>query len=133
MADLAPALIWVADSDGRRVFTNNGWTSYTGRPVQDELGDGWLDRIHPEDRRRYLEVAGGAMAGRVGWEVEFRLGRADGAFHWLLERAVPIGAGESFAGYVGSCTDINARFRETERQSLARRARRGAGPGDRLG
>jgi anti-anti-sigma factor len=60
----------------------------------------------------------GSRARRAGWEIEFRLGRADGAFHWLLERAVPIGAEESFAGYVGSCTDINARFRETERQTL---------------
>ncbi|MDQ1660880.1 MAG: hypothetical protein QOJ68_860 [Blastococcus sp.] len=118
MADLAPALIWVTDADGQRVFTNRGWTSYTGRSVQDELGTGWLDRVHPEDRQRYLDVVGDARAAGRGWEIEFRLGRADGAFHWLLERAAPIGAGEAFAGYVGSCTDINARFRETERQTL---------------
>ena len=50
---------------------------------------------------------------RAGWEIEYRLRRADGAYHWLLERAVPIGAGQSAAGYVGSCTDINARYRES--------------------
>jgi serine phosphatase RsbU (regulator of sigma subunit)/anti-sigma regulatory factor (Ser/Thr protein kinase) len=59
-----------------------------------------------------------AVRQRTGWEVDFRLRRADGAYHWLLERAVPIGSAESFVGFVGSCTDINARHRETERQTL---------------
>jgi anti-anti-sigma factor len=118
MADLAPALIWVADPDGRRVFVNRGWTEFTGRPAREEVGDGWGQGLHPEDRDRYAEVVAAATAGREGWEVDVRLRRADGTYHWLLERAAPIGAGETFAGYVGSCTDINARTRETARQTL---------------
>jgi PAS domain S-box-containing protein len=118
MADLAPALIWVMDPAGRRIFVNRGWTAFTGREADDELGDGWRDALHPQDSDRYTEVVATAAAEGRGWEVEFRLRRDDGAYHWLLERAVPIGAGETFAGYVGSCTDINARYRETERQTL---------------
>jgi PAS domain S-box-containing protein len=118
MADLAPALIWVADPDGRRVFVNRGWTEFTGRPAREEVGDGWAQGLHPEDRERYAEVVAAARARREGWEVDVRLRRADGTYHWLLERAAPIGAGENSAGYVGSCTDINARIRETARQTL---------------
>ncbi|GAA3179306.1 hypothetical protein GCM10010531_36650 [Blastococcus jejuensis] len=118
MADLAPALIWVADPDGGRIFVNQGWSQFTGRPVAAELDRGWEERLHPEDAPRYLAVVGAAAERREGWEVEFRLRRSDGAYHWLLERAVPIGSGADFAGFVGSCTDINARFRETERQML---------------
>ena len=97
---------------------NQGWAQFTGRPVGEELDRGWRDRLHPEDELRYRETVARGGEGREGWEVEFRLQRSDGAYHWLLERAVPIGAGKSFAGYVGSCTDINARFLETERQTL---------------
>ncbi|WNV75768.1 SpoIIE family protein phosphatase [Geodermatophilus sp. DSM 44513] len=118
MADLAPALIWVADRDGRRVFVNRGWTEFTGRPAREEVGDGWVQGVHPDDRDRYGAVVAAATARRGGWEVDVRLRRADGAYHWVLERAAPIGAGETFAGYVGSCTDINARTRETARQAL---------------
>jgi anti-anti-sigma factor len=118
MADLAPALIWVAEPGGRRVFVNQGWSQFTGRGVRAERDRGWEERLHPEDAPRYREVVRAATDRREGWEVEFRLRRRDGAFHWLLERAVPIGSGESFAGHVGSCTDINARHRETERQML---------------
>ncbi|MGY1662552.1 SpoIIE family protein phosphatase [Geodermatophilus sp. SYSU D00705] len=118
MADLAPALIWLADAEGRRTFVNRGWTQFTGRPAREELGEGWTDRLHPEDRDRYAAAVAEARERREGWEVEFRLRRADGAYHWLLERAAPIGTGDTPAGHVGSCTDVNARIRETERQTL---------------
>ncbi|PWW22066.1 anti-anti-sigma factor [Geodermatophilus normandii] len=116
MADLAPALIWVADGSGRREFLNAAWTAFTGRPPEAELGDGWQTGLHPDDAGRYAATVAAATAAGEGWEVEFRLRRADGAYHWLLERAVPIGG--TAGGWVGSCTDINARYRETERQSL---------------
>ena len=121
MADLAPALIWVADPRGARVFVNRGWQQFTDRSA-DELGDGWQAGLHPEDRQRYLDTVVAAAAEHQGWEVEFRLRRADGVYRWLLERAVAIGPTD---GWVGSCTDINARYRESERQALL--ARFGAG------
>jgi anti-anti-sigma factor len=121
MADVAPALIWLSDDRGRRTFVNRGWRQFTGHTVDDELGSGWLDGLHPDDRQGYEQTVATATVEHRGWEAEFRLRRADGAYHWLLERAVPLGAGTSFAGYVGSCTDINARYRETERQTLLAR------------
>ncbi|WP_369257187.1 SpoIIE family protein phosphatase [Geodermatophilus amargosae] len=116
MADLAPALIWVADGTGRREFLNAAWTAFTGRSVEAERGEGWQAGLHPDDARRYTATVAAATTAGEGWEVEFRLRRADGAHHWLLERAVPIGG--TAGGWVGSCTDINARYRETERQTL---------------
>jgi PAS domain S-box-containing protein len=121
IADLAPALIWVAGPDGARGFVNAGWRQFTGRAA-DEPGADWQEGLHPEDRARYRQTVTTAMAAHRGWEVEFRLRRADGVYRWLLERAVPIGPTE---GWVGSCTDINVRYRESERQGLL--ARFGAG------
>ena len=121
MADLAPALIWVADPSGARVFVNRGWQQFTDRSA-DELGDGWQAGLHPQDRQRYRDTVAAAVAEHRGWEIEFRLRRADGVYRWLLERAVAIGPTD---GWVGSCTDINARYRESERQALL--ARFGAG------
>ena len=94
-----------------------GWRQFTGRAA-DEPGADWQAGLHPQDQQRYREAVAAAMAADRGWEVEFRLRRADGVYRWLLERAVPIGPTE---GWVGSCTDINARYRESERQTLLAR------------
>ncbi len=118
MADLAPALIWVADAAGGRTLINQGWRQFTGRDVSGELGSGWETGLHPDDRARYTTAVSDAVKKRSGWEVEFRLRRGDGAYHWFLERAVPIGSGQKVVGFVGTCTDINAQFRESERQAL---------------
>ncbi len=120
MADLAPALIWVSDPDGARVFVNAGWRRFTGRESADELGEGWADALHPADRDVYRDTVRAARAAGLPWEVEYRLRRHDGAYHWLVEQAVPLpdAAAGRTAGWVGSCVDINARYREAERQRL---------------
>src|SRR4051794_31422405 len=116
MADLAPALIWVTDKSGRRIFLNAGWQEFTGSPGAEDLENHWRGRLHPDDEERYLDLVRAAAAEHRPWEVEYRLRRADGAYHWLLERAAPLGGGADHGGYVGSCTDINSRYRESQRQ-----------------
>jgi anti-anti-sigma factor len=121
MADLAPAMIWAADPDGARVFHNAGWRRFTGRAESDEHGDGWQDGLHPDDRDRYREVTHAAMAAGEGWEVEFRLRRADDAFRRVVEHAVPLPGEHGVSGWVGSCVDVNARALEADRQRLLAR------------
>src|SRR3712207_5616543 len=111
-------LLFLQAEDGIRYIGVTGVQTCALPISTAELGDGWRDGLHPEDRQRYLEIIAAATAARKPWEIEYRLCRADGNYHWLLEHAVPVGAGSGFAGYVGSCTDINARYRETERQML---------------
>ncbi|MGY1708998.1 SpoIIE family protein phosphatase [Geodermatophilus sp. SYSU D00758] len=117
LADLAPALVWLADGDGSRVFVNSGWTAFTGRDPGSELGDGWRAGVHPDDLAGYEGTVAAARAEGVGWEVEYRLRRADGTYHWVLERAAPV-PGEPAGGVMAVCTDIDVRYRESERQAL---------------
>ncbi|PVY96510.1 ATP-binding protein [Actinomycetospora cinnamomea] len=121
MADLAPAMIWVADPDGGRTFHNAGWRRFTGRDEGEERGDGWQDGLHPDDRDRYHEVTAAAMAAGEGWEIEFRLRRGDGAHHRVVEHAVPLPGEEGVSGWVGSCVDVNARALEADRHRLLAR------------
>ena len=119
MADLAPALIWVADAHGGRTFLNQGWRQFTGRRVSGELGSGWETGLHPEDRERYR---GGrrrprcrtAPAGR--WSSGCAAGTAPTT--GSSSGRCPSAAGTGVVGFVGTCTDINAQFRESERQAL---------------
>lgn len=120
MADAAPVLIWLADAAGRRTFFNQTWHSFTGRTRIQELGEGWLSGVHPDDRAAVAAATRGHASADAVEAREYRLRGADGQYRWLLERSgVRHDATGTYAGMVGSCTDITDRKRvETEREQL---------------
>ena len=110
MADSAPAYIWLAGPDKRCTWFNKQWLDFTGRSLQQELGDGWEAGVHPDDFAHYLETYARSFDRREAFEIEYRVRRADGQYRWLLDRGVPnIGPHGDFLGYVGSCVDISER------------------------
>ncbi len=110
ITDIAPVLLWVTDPDGLLTYVNKHWLDFTGQRVETELGDGWKDGIHPDDRHPYATASNDAFARRQPFRTELRLRRFDGKFRWLLDVASPMhDATGAFAGYVGSCLDITDR------------------------
>ena len=100
-ADAVPALVWTSDQDGRCSFVNDAWLAFTGRSLEQELGDGWHEVVHPDDRQRRVE----ALKNALPYELEFRLLRQDGEYRFVHERAVLATGG----GLVGSCMDVHER------------------------
>ena len=131
MADAAPVLLWVTDEKGAGIYFNQGWLDYTGRSIEQELGDGWADGIHPDEKRAALARWAEWFTRRERFQTEFRLRKSDGTYGWLLgtgaPRFLPDG---TFAGFTGSCIDISELKRaEDDRAELLRReqsARRAA-------
>lgn len=110
LADHAPVLIWLADAHRRFVWFNQQWLDFTGRPMDEELGNGWTERLHPDDREPTLRVYDAAFSSRRGFEIEFRLLRNDGEYRWILSQGQPrTDADQSFEGFIGSCIDVSDR------------------------
>jgi PAS domain S-box-containing protein len=110
MSDTAPVMIWMDDTDKRCTYFNKPWLDFTGRPLSAELGHGWADGVHAEDRGRCLETYTQAFDRREPLRTEFRLRASDGEYHWLLDIGVPrFNSDGSFAGYIGSCIDVTER------------------------
>lgn len=108
IADTVPVLVWASDPDKQYVFFNNGWLRFTGRTTAQESGNGWLNGMHPNDRQRYLDIYNSSFDTRKEFKIEYRLRRHDGAYRWVVDHGVPhYQAGGTFAGYVGSCMDID--------------------------
>ncbi len=107
MADTAPVMIWVSDTDKLRTFFNKTWLTFTGRSMEEEHGAGWSKGVHPNDLERYLGIYTSAFDGRRDFQIEYRLRRADGEYRWVLSSGIPrFAPSGAFAGYIGSTIDI---------------------------
>jgi PAS domain S-box-containing protein len=107
MVDKAPVMIWISGTDKQCDFFNQGWLDFTGRSLQQEIGVGWAESVHPEDVGKCLKIYNKAFDERREFKMEYRLRRHDGEYRWILDNGVPrFSSGGLFVGYVGSCIDI---------------------------
>jgi PAS domain S-box-containing protein len=118
MANAAPVMIWSTDAEGKCVFVNQNWLSFTGEAFQPTLGPSRPGQLHPADAARYQAISAEAFTERKPVQTEFRLRRADGSYRWMLEQAVPhFSIDGVFEGFIGSCSDITDS--RNEREELA--------------
>ena len=110
VANAAPVMIWMSGPDKLCTFFNKGWLDFTGRSLEQELGNGWAEGVHREDIDRCLDVYQNSFNARESFTMEYRLRRSDGEYRWLLDSGTPRFASDgAFLGYIGSCIDITER------------------------
>jgi PAS domain S-box-containing protein len=123
MADGAPVMMWMSGVDKLCTDFNRGWLIFTGRSIEQELGNGWTEGVHPDDLQKCITIYVEAFDKRQPFTIEYRLRRYDGEYHWINDSGSPrFLADGTFAGYIGCCVDIHDRKAlEFARLELARR------------
>lgn len=110
IAYTAPVMIWVSGTDRFYNYYNKVWLEFTGKTSQQDVGNGWLESIHPEDRERCFHIYTTAFEARQNFKMEYRLRRFDGEYRWMLDTGIPRYTEDGrFAGYIASCVDITER------------------------
>jgi diguanylate cyclase (GGDEF)-like protein/PAS domain S-box-containing protein len=110
VADHAPVMIWMTDSDQQCTFVNQVWLNFTGLSEAESIGRDWERAIHPEDRKTAFGAYYTAQPAAEPIATEYRLRRHDGSYRWIMDTGMPLfDSGGHFAGYIGSCVDITER------------------------
>ena len=121
VANTAPVLIWMSGADKLCNFFNKGWLDFTGRTLEQELGNGWVEGVHPDDLAGCLKTYVKSFEARQSFTMEYRLRRHDGEYCWLSDHAVPrYDSGGNFLGYIGACADLTER-KQSEREIAQQR------------
>lgn len=106
--DMFPNPIWRSGVDAKCDYFNKAWLDFTGRSLEEELGDGWISGVHPEDLEYCVAHYIKAFEAREPFYMMYRLHHADGTYHRITDYGSPLFNQENeFMGYVGSCYDID--------------------------
>jgi PAS domain S-box-containing protein len=107
MADALPNLVLGCRPDGSCDHVGRQWLAFTGVPEAEQVGYGWLDQVHPEERERVRDEWKAMLRSNKVLDSELRMRGADGAFRWFNARSVAIrdGSGAIVKWYL-TCSDV---------------------------
>lgn len=112
LLEAAPILIWRSGLDAMCNWFNTAWLEYRGRKMEQELGNGWAEGVHPDDFERCLKIYLEAFEARRKFDMEYRILMANGEYGWIADYGVPVHSNNGeFIGYVGYCFDITDRYK----------------------
>ena len=107
LANHGQALIWTAGLDKKCNYFNSVWLKWTGRTLAQELGDGWVEGVHPDDLARCFSTYVTAFDAHEAFDMEYRLRHASGDYRWILDQGSPRYDSQGrFLGYIGHCLDL---------------------------
>ena len=117
LADSGQALIWTSGPDKKCDYFNQPWLAFTGRSLEQECGDGWIENIHPEDLEHCYKTYSIAFDQREKFNMEYRMRHVSGEYRWLQDNGTPrYDIDGNFMGYIGHCLEITDRKRAEEEQ-----------------
>jgi len=107
LLEAVPQLVWTCGPDGTCDYLNPQWQAYTGAPVDDHMGWGWLRIVHETDRAALEGAWRASLANGRVFDVEARLRRQDGTYCWFKMRSIPVAAPDgAITRWFGTATDI---------------------------
>jgi PAS domain S-box-containing protein len=109
LLDASPVMVWMSGTDALCTFFNRAWLDFRGRTLNEELGNGWAEGLHPDDRDLCLETYLKAFSARCPFRAQYRVQRANGEYAWIENLGTPLIEDTVFVGFMGTAMDVSER------------------------
>lgn len=110
LLECLPQLIWTSEADGACNYLSPQWESYTGIPAKNQLGVGWANQVHVDDRSQLTAQWKAGIASGKAFKLEFRIRGADRQYRWFQTQASPIRDSKGkLVSWLGTSTDVDDR------------------------
>ncbi|WP_234733924.1 PAS domain S-box protein [Tellurirhabdus bombi] len=117
------AALWITDENQAITYVNQRWIDWTGAPLVQHLGSGWLHFVLEEDRSNAAQLFLADFQARRYHESQFRIQHLNGPVRWVVCTGNPqYGPNGEFSGYIGAILDVTERVR-AEQELRASEAR----------
>ena len=113
LLDASPVMVWMSGTDAMCTFFNRSWLEFRGRAMGEELGNGWAEGLHPDDRDLCLETYLKAFSARSPFRAQYRMQRAGGEYRWIENSGSPLIEDTVFVGFMGTAMDVSDRRART--------------------
>lgn len=102
-------LVLMLDAQGYCEFVSPTWGQFTGEDMSQALGSGWLAYVHPQDSEVLATGLQQSLRDRQSVQYQFRYGRKDGSYRWLVQQSVPRNSPDGqYMGQIAMCFDVTA-------------------------
>ncbi|HYE55903.1 MAG TPA: PAS domain S-box protein, partial [Chitinophagaceae bacterium] len=108
MADSAPVMIWMCDSENRTSYVNKPWQAFTGFTAEQIIERGWSSVVHPDDALRGTLEFDQHFIKRESVRMVYRMRTSEGNYRWVMDIGIPRTLDDgTYLGYIGSVIDIH--------------------------
>ncbi|MFM7887084.1 MAG: PAS domain S-box protein, partial [Pseudanabaena sp.] len=115
LSEISPMGIFQYNTQGAATYANAKALQITGLSLEDNLSDGWVRNLHPDERdqmsaawRNFIELAN--LGSNTEYEVEQRYLYPDGSQKWIFVQAIPErDMHGKLIGFISSILDITNR------------------------
>ncbi|MFL5787907.1 MAG: PAS domain S-box protein [Flavisolibacter sp.] len=109
MADSAPVMIWMSDTENKITYVNKTWVRSTGMDLAKTKNVGWVDLIHPDDVLQAKKKFDNHFNSHMPVNLIYRMKLNGDQYRWVQETGMPrILKDGTFVGFIGSVVDINS-------------------------
>lgn len=108
LVDKSPAIMWITDREAKCTYLSQQWYETTGGTPERDLGYGWVESVHPDDKEAAGKAFFSAVNARGRVSIRYRLRQKDGSYRWAVDSGLPLtGEHGEFLGYIGTVIDIH--------------------------